>query len=260
MSSEARTALVVGGAGYVGNVLVRRLLARGYGVRVLDRLIFDHGEAIASLLEDDRFEFVHGDLRDPATVDAALDEVTDVVLLAGLVGDPITKMYPELSDAINLDGCTTVLERLEAHGIDRMVFTSTCSNYGLRDTDEPATEEFGARPGVSLRAPEGRDRGAHPGAAWLGGPDPDGAPDRDRVRPLAEDAVRSDDLRVHGNDGIGRGARRLRRRHVASLLPRGRHLRRGDLGARGAGRAGCLRGLQHRAMPTRTTRSGWSSR
>ncbi len=151
MSSEARTALVVGGAGYVGNVLVRRLLARGYGVRVLDRLIFDHGEAIAALFEDDRFEFMHGDLRDPATVDAALEGITDVVLLAGLVGDPITKTYPELSDAINVDGCTTVLERLEAGGIERMVFTSTCSNYGLRETDEPATETSELAP-VSLYA------------------------------------------------------------------------------------------------------------
>ena len=41
--------LVVGGAGYVGNVLVRQLLAGGYRVRVLDRLLFDHGGALAGL-------------------------------------------------------------------------------------------------------------------------------------------------------------------------------------------------------------------
>lgn len=150
MTSE-RTVLVVGGAGYVGNVLVRRLLDAGYAVRVLDRLIFDHGAAIAPLLEHPRFSLVMGDLRDREAVDAALAGATDVALLAGLVGDPITKTYPELSNAINLDGCTALIEALNGRGIDRLVFTSTCSNYGLRTSDEPATEESELAP-VSLYA------------------------------------------------------------------------------------------------------------
>jgi nucleoside-diphosphate-sugar epimerase len=146
-----RKVLVIGGAGYVGNVLVRRLLDEGYEVKVLDRLIFDHGAAIAPLLEHPRFSLQLGDLRDPAVVAAALDGVTDVALLAGLVGDPITKTYPELSNSINLDGCTGVLEGLAGSDIDRFVFTSTCSNYGLRSSDEPATEESELAP-VSLYA------------------------------------------------------------------------------------------------------------
>ena len=150
-SERERTVLVVGGAGYVGNVLVRRLLDEGLAVRVLDGLIFDHGAAIAPLLEHPRFTLITGDLRDPATVDAALEGATDVALLAGLVGDPITKTYPELSNSINLDGCTAVIEALDGRGIDRLVFTSTCSNYGLRTSDEPATEESDLAP-VSLYA------------------------------------------------------------------------------------------------------------
>ena len=150
-SERERTVLVVGGAGYVGNVLVRRLLDEGLAVRVLDGLIFDHGAAIAPLLEHPRFTLITGDLRDPATVDAALEGATDVALLAGLVGDPITKTYPELSNSINLDGCTAVIEALDGRGIDRLVFTSTCSNYGLRETDEPATEESDLAP-LSLYA------------------------------------------------------------------------------------------------------------
>lgn len=150
-ADRERTVLVVGGAGYVGNVLVRRLLEAGHGVRVLDRLIFDHGAAIAPLLEHPRFSFVMGDLRDAAAVERALAGVTDVALLAGLVGDPITKTYPELSNSINLDGCTAVIDALDGRGIDRLVFTSTCSNYGLRTSDEPATEESELAP-VSLYA------------------------------------------------------------------------------------------------------------
>ena len=143
--------LVVGGAGYVGNVLVRRLLAAGNRVKVLDRLIFGHGSAIAPLLEHPRFSLVHGDMRDPGALATALEGVTDVALLAGLVGDPITRTYPELSNSINLDGCTAVIEELDGRGIDHFVFTSTCSNYGLRTSDDLATEESELAP-VSLYA------------------------------------------------------------------------------------------------------------
>jgi nucleoside-diphosphate-sugar epimerase len=149
--NRERTVLIVGGAGYVGNVMCRRMLDRGWGVRVLDKLIFDHGSAIAPLLEQPGFSFVHGDLRDRATVDKALEGVTDVALLAGLVGDPITKTYPELSESINLGGCATVLEAIAASDISRFVFTSTCSNYGLRTSDDPATEESELAP-LSLYA------------------------------------------------------------------------------------------------------------
>jgi nucleoside-diphosphate-sugar epimerase len=151
VQGEPRNVLVVGGAGYVGNVLVRRLLDAGYLVRVLDRLVFNHGEAIAPLLEHPRFSFIYGDLRDREMLDRALEGVTDVALLGGLVGDPITKSYPRLSAAVNLEGCSALITALDGRGIDRLVFTSTCSNYGLRKTDELATEESELAP-VSLYA------------------------------------------------------------------------------------------------------------
>jgi nucleoside-diphosphate-sugar epimerase len=146
-----RHVLVVGGAGYVGNVLVRRLLAAGHRVGVLDRLIYEHGAAIAPLLEQPGFELHHGDIRSAAHLDAALEGVSDVVLLAGLVGDPVCKRYPELAQQINLEGCRGVFDALEGRGVDRFVFASTCSNYGLRDTDEPATESSKLAP-LSLYA------------------------------------------------------------------------------------------------------------
>jgi nucleoside-diphosphate-sugar epimerase len=146
-----RTVLVVGGAGYVGNVLVRRLLDAGHQVRVLDRLIFDHGSAIAPLLDHPRFSLVPGDMRDPGALEGALDGATDVALLAGLVGDPITRTYPDLSNSINRDGCAAVVDALDGRGIEHFVFTSTCSNYGLRTSDDLATEESELAP-VSLYA------------------------------------------------------------------------------------------------------------
>lgn len=149
--NEQRRVLVVGGAGYIGNTLVRRLLAAGFKVRVLDLLLFDHGTALAGLWEDPAFEFVHGDLRDQETLKGALEDVTDVVLLAAIVGDPATKNYPELGRSVNVDGAIGVFDALSGTDVQRFVFTSTCSNYGLRESDDLATEESELSP-VSLYA------------------------------------------------------------------------------------------------------------
>jgi nucleoside-diphosphate-sugar epimerase len=96
---------------------------------------------MAGIFEDPRFDFVHGDLRDAATLDRALDGITDVVLLASLVGDPISRKYPELARDVGEAGSMRLFDGLAGRGIDRFVFTSTCSNYGLRESSEPATEE-----------------------------------------------------------------------------------------------------------------------
>ena len=150
-NGEGRTILLVGGAGYVGTVLTRCLLDQGYGVRVLDSLIYGHGHAIRQFLNDPAYTFIHADLRDEASLSSALDGVNGVVLLAGLVGDPICKKYPELARSINLDGCVQVYEMAQDRKIERFVFASTCSNYGLRETDDLATEEADLNP-VSLYA------------------------------------------------------------------------------------------------------------
>lgn len=143
--------LVVGGAGYVGSVLTRVLLDEGYRVRVLDNLLYGHGLSIEGLLEQPGFEFFKGDLCLPADLDQALQGVTDVVLLASLVGDPVSKKYPDLTRKVNDEGSKKLFETLKGRGIDRFVFTSTCSNYGLRDTDDPAVETDDLNP-LSLYA------------------------------------------------------------------------------------------------------------
>jgi nucleoside-diphosphate-sugar epimerase len=144
--ARERHVLVVGGAGYVGSVLVRKLLARGYRVRVLDALLYDNGSSVVELLDDPRFSFVRGDFCDQATLGAALADISDVVLLAALVGDPICKKYPDAARRINQEGALQLVQRLNNRHTNKFVFTSTCSNYGLRDSDEPATEESDLNP------------------------------------------------------------------------------------------------------------------
>ncbi len=142
---------VVGGAGYVGSVLARALLARGYGVTVLDTFLYGHSLSVEGIYDEPGYRLVNGDMRDPAAVADALTGVDHVVLLASLVGDPISKKYPELTRSVNLDGSQALYEALDGHGIERFVFTSTCSNYGLREDNSLADESSELNP-LSLYA------------------------------------------------------------------------------------------------------------
>src|SRR5512133_2449517 len=145
-TNHERQVLVIGGAGYIGSVLVRKLLERGYRVRVLDNLLYNNGSSISGLAENDDFSFINGDFGNPAKLDAALYDVTDVVLLAALVGDPICKKYSDLARKTNLEYPKQLVERMMDSDIDRFGFTSTCSNYGLRSDDTPADETSDLNP------------------------------------------------------------------------------------------------------------------
>lgn len=148
----ANWTLVTGGAGYVGSVVVDELLARGRSVRVLDSLL--HG-SVPSLLQvwgKDRFQFVRGDVRDPISRKQALEGVDSVIHLAAIVGDPACARDPDLARAVNLEATSALLDDVEAAGVQRLLFASTCSNYGkMADSGVYATEEFELRP-VSLYA------------------------------------------------------------------------------------------------------------
>ena len=141
-----RHVLVIGGAGYIGSVLVRKLLDQGYGVRVIDKLLYHNGSSIAELAEHPSFSFINGDFGNQGVLGKALEGITDVVLLAALVGDPICKKYPDLARKVNLEYPRQLIAMLKEREIQRFVFTSTCSNYGLRNDDNPADEESDLNP------------------------------------------------------------------------------------------------------------------
>jgi nucleoside-diphosphate-sugar epimerase len=131
--------LVIGGAGYVGSPLVYRLWRDGHNVTVLDLLMFG-GESLLPLAGADRFDLVAGDLRSEAVLDEVVAGHDAVVLLGAIVGEPASNRDPELTLSTNLHGSSTVLEAARRHGVERFVFTSTCSNYGISDADGPIAE------------------------------------------------------------------------------------------------------------------------
>jgi nucleoside-diphosphate-sugar epimerase len=148
---KQRRILVIGGAGYIGSVLTRELLAAGHRVSVLDSLLYGNGGSLSAVAEHTGFSFVRGDVRSPEDIRSALDGTTDVVLLAALVGDPVCKRNPKLARETNLGGTRNVLEACHESAVERLVFASTCSNYGLRKNDEPAGEGAELNP-ISLYA------------------------------------------------------------------------------------------------------------
>ena len=143
--------IITGGAGYLGSVLTALLLAEGHQVRVLDSLAHG-GESLLGAWCHPGFEFVRGDIRDRATVKAAVSGRDAVVHLAAIVGDPACARNPDLARAINLDASLQLIEESKQAGVARFVFASTCSNYGrMKDADRYVDEESELSP-VSLYA------------------------------------------------------------------------------------------------------------
>lgn len=146
-----RKVLLVGGAGYIGSVLTQYLLQHNYSVKVLDALLYQNGSCVIPYLSNSNYEFVLGDVTCAETINRAMRDVTDVIILAGLVGDPITKKYPELSTEINLNGMSRFIHQLSEYPLDKVIFISTCSNYGLIEEDVLADESTELKP-LSLYA------------------------------------------------------------------------------------------------------------
>lgn len=143
--------LVTGGAGYIGSVLVRLLLDRGYYVRVIDSLKFG-GEALYDVIQHPNFDFIRGDIRNQSDVKKSLKQIDAIAHLAAIVGDPACSKFSEEANETNWDGSVNLFELAEAAGIKRFVFASTCSNYGkMADPNSYVNEDSELRP-VSLYA------------------------------------------------------------------------------------------------------------
>lgn len=150
MSARPKKVLVTGGAGYVGSTFIRDALAEGYKVRCLDLLVYG-GKALVGFMNHPDFEFVRGDVRDIKTLAQSLEDIDYVVHLAAIVGDRPCQAAPVSAYQINLQGTQLIADMAKKKGIKKFVFASTCSNYGIFDPSNPATEESALNP-VSLYA------------------------------------------------------------------------------------------------------------
>lgn len=140
----SRRVLVTGGAGYVGAMLVPKLLARGHRVTVLDTYYFS-GEPLAALRGAAGLVEVEGDIRDREAVKRAVDGCDSVIHLACISNDPSFELDPGLAKTINYDAFPGLVEESRRAGVRRFVFVSSSSVYGVSEADR-VTEEHPLKP------------------------------------------------------------------------------------------------------------------
>ena len=122
------TYLITGGAGFIGSHLAEDLLAGGGRVRILDNLSSGHLENLAPLR--DRIEFIHGDIRNPADLTAAMHGVRYVFHEAALVSVFDSIARPQDNHDINITGTLNVLQAAKNAGVQRLLFASSAAVYG----------------------------------------------------------------------------------------------------------------------------------
>jgi nucleoside-diphosphate-sugar epimerase len=141
---EKFTVLVTGGAGFVGSVLVPKLLADGHAVRVLDTYWFGT-DVLAGVKDHPGLTEIRGDLRDRAVLERALRGCTAVIHLACISNDPSFELDPALGKSINYDAFLPLVKVSKDTGIRRFIYASSSSVYGIKD-EEDVTEDLPLQP------------------------------------------------------------------------------------------------------------------
>ena len=129
VAKSIKKVLVVGGAGYLGSVLIRKLLSKGYYVRVLDNLTYGN-KGIKHLNNKKNFNFINGDVRDIQTISKAIRDMDAVIHLAAIVGDSACDYDTKKTIEINYLATKALAEACKYNQINRFLFASTCSVYG----------------------------------------------------------------------------------------------------------------------------------
>ena len=117
--------LVTGGTGYIGSTAVDILLAKGYGISILDDCSTGHADTAPAGVS-----FIQGSLLSAGDLAQALVGVDAVMHFAGksLVGESVEK--PDLYHQVNVDGTRNLLDEMHKSGVTKLVFSSSAATYG----------------------------------------------------------------------------------------------------------------------------------
>ena len=145
-----RHVLITGGAGYIGSFLTSELLRANYRVTVLDSLLFG-GESLIPFLHHPNFHFIKVDVTDPRAIKDSLKDNWQkpdaIVHLAAIVGFPACQAVGrQVAWRYNVEATEKAFEQAIDLGVERFVFASTYSNYGLSPDGRPVNEESSLNP------------------------------------------------------------------------------------------------------------------
>lgn len=136
--------LVTGGAGYVGAVLVPKLLNKGYKVKVVDLYIYGD-DVLDSVKHEPKLKQIKGDIRDKRLLEQELKGVDAVIHLACISNDPSYELNPQLGKSINYDAFIHLVDISKKAGVKRFICASSSSVYGIKDEDN-VTEDLPLEP------------------------------------------------------------------------------------------------------------------
>jgi nucleoside-diphosphate-sugar epimerase len=142
--TSLKTVLVTGGAGYVGAVLVPKLLECGYHVRVLDLFLYGD-DVLQAVASHNSLETIKGDIRDRPLLERIMSGCDAVIHLACISNDPSFELDPELGRSINYDAFFDLVAVAKNSGVQRFIYASSSSVYGVKSEDN-VTEELALEP------------------------------------------------------------------------------------------------------------------
>ena len=138
------TALVTGGAGFIGSHIVEELIKQEYKVKVFDSLVKGKKSSIQYLIDKNKVEFIEGDLRDRDSVDKAMKNVDYVFHTAG-IHIARSMESPDECIEVNIKGSYNIFKSACDHNVKRIIFSSSSSVYG--DPDKlPMSEKSEIKP------------------------------------------------------------------------------------------------------------------
>lgn len=123
-----KTALVTGGAGFIGSHIAETLVSRGYNVRVIDNLCTGNRENLAAVQAD--IEFVEADICDTGPLSSVMDGVDIVFHQAALASVPLSVEKPHEVNRACVQGTLNVLDVARKQGVSKLVYAASSSCYG----------------------------------------------------------------------------------------------------------------------------------
>ena len=136
--------LITGGAGYLGSVITGKMLERGYGVTVLDKLIFNQ-TSLLQYTSNPNFKFIHGDVRNEKLLEKLCLDSDVIIPLAAIVGFPACASEPELAREINFTQIFNIVKYTKGLG-KKILYPNTNSGYGIGVGQTECTEESPLNP------------------------------------------------------------------------------------------------------------------
>jgi len=128
---------ITGGAGYLGSVIVGKMLNAGHEVVVLDKLLFNQ-TSLLSYTSNPKFKFIYGDVRNIELLQTLCKEADVIIPLAAIVGFPACASDPKLAREINFDQIFNIVKFAKDK---KILYPNTNSGYGLGTGQRECTEE-----------------------------------------------------------------------------------------------------------------------